>query len=72
MASAARALGLEVMIGNMVGTSLAMAPAYLVGQSCQVVDLDGPLLLASDRPASVRYEDGYLHCDERVWGYAAY
>jgi L-Ala-D/L-Glu epimerase len=71
MASAARALGLDVMIGNMVGTSLAMAPAYLVGQSCQVVDLDGPLLLAGDRPIGVNYENGYLHCDERVWGYTA-
>jgi hypothetical protein len=65
MAAAARALGLEVMIGNMVGTSLAMAPAYLVGQSCQIVDLDGPLLLASDRADRVSYEHGYLHCDER-------
>ena len=70
MAAAARRLGLEVMIGNMVGTSLAMAPAYLVGQSCQIVDLDGPLLLASDRPVAVSYEHGYLRCDERVWGYA--
>ncbi|HEV7431648.1 MAG TPA: dipeptide epimerase [Steroidobacteraceae bacterium] len=70
MAASARRLGLEVMIGNMVGTSLAMAPAYLVGQSCQIVDLDGPLLLASDRPECVNYEHGYLHCDERVWGYA--
>jgi L-Ala-D/L-Glu epimerase / N-acetyl-D-glutamate racemase len=71
MSGAARQLGLEVMIGNMVGTSLAMAPAYLVGQSCQIVDLDGPLLLAGDRPRRVSYEDGYLRCDERVWGYAA-
>jgi len=71
MAAAARQLGLEVMIGNMVGTSLAMAPAYLVGQSCQIVDLDGPLLLASDRPVGVSYDQGYLRCDERVWGYVA-
>jgi L-alanine-DL-glutamate epimerase-like enolase superfamily enzyme len=71
MAAAARRLGLDVMIGNMVGTSLAMAPAYLVGQSCQIVDLDGPLLLAGDRPAAVSYRDGYLQCDERVWGYCA-
>ena len=71
MSAEARRLGLGVMIGNMVGTSLAMAPAYLVGQSCQVVDLDGPLLLASDRPVAVSYADGYLRCDERVWGYAS-
>ncbi len=58
------------MIGNMVGTSLAMAPACLVGQSCQIVDLDGPLLLAGDRRMRVSYEHGYLRCDERVWGYS--
>jgi L-alanine-DL-glutamate epimerase-like enolase superfamily enzyme len=45
----ARARGLGVMIGCMVATSLAMAPAFLVGQCAQVVDLDGPLLLARDR-----------------------
>jgi L-alanine-DL-glutamate epimerase-like enolase superfamily enzyme len=69
MATAARSLGFDVMIGNMVGTSLAMAPAFLVGQYCRVVDLDGPLLLATDRTPAVSYVDGFLHCDERVWGY---
>jgi L-alanine-DL-glutamate epimerase-like enolase superfamily enzyme len=69
MAAAARSLGFDVMIGNMVGTSLAMAPAFLVGQYCRVVDLDGPLLLATDRTPAVSYVDGFLHCDERVWGY---
>jgi L-Ala-D/L-Glu epimerase len=46
---AARAQGFAVMVGCMVGTSLAMAPAVLVAQGAEVVDLDGPLLLAEDR-----------------------
>ena len=69
MAAAARNLRFDIMIGNMVGTSLAMAPAFLVGQDCRVVDLDGPLLLATDRTPGVSYVDGFLNCDERVWGY---
>ena len=68
MAQAARRLGLKVMVGNMVGTSLAMAPSFVVGQFCDVVDLDGPLLLACDRSPSVRYEDGCIWCDDAVWG----
>jgi L-Ala-D/L-Glu epimerase len=57
------------MVGNMIGTSLAMAPAFLVGQQCSVVDLDGPLLLAADRAPAVSYGDGLLGCEEKVWGY---
>jgi L-alanine-DL-glutamate epimerase-like enolase superfamily enzyme len=68
MAREAGRLGLGVMVGNMVGTSLAMAPAYVIGQLCQVVDLDGPLLLRNDRSPGVTYQDGYICCDERVWG----
>jgi L-alanine-DL-glutamate epimerase-like enolase superfamily enzyme len=68
MARAADALGLEVMVGNMIGTSLAMAPAFLVGQLCKVVDLDGPLLLAHDRRASASYREGRIWCGEDVWG----
>ncbi len=48
-AAEARALGLEVMVGCMVATSLAMAPAMVVAQGARFVDLDGPLLLARDR-----------------------
>lgn len=58
MAEEGRRLGLKIMVGNMLGTSLAMAPAFLVGQLCAVVDLDGPLLLASDRSPKVAYESG--------------
>lgn len=69
MSALAQQLGFDTMIGNMLGTSLAMAPGWLVGQACRVVDLDGPLLLASDRQAAARFEGGTIECDERVWGY---
>jgi L-Ala-D/L-Glu epimerase len=69
IAKAARELGLDCMVGNMIGTSLAMAPAYLVGQRCKVVDLDGPVLLTADRPNPVRYSDGFIECPEGLWGY---
>src|SRR5690606_34765957 len=52
MAERARALGMKVMVGNMCGTSLAMAPAFVLGQLCDVVDLDGPLYLEHDRAPS--------------------
>jgi|SoiMetStandDraft_2_1073263.scaffolds.fasta_scaffold10373_2 L-alanine-DL-glutamate epimerase-like enolase superfamily enzyme len=68
MARKARSMGFETMVGNMIGTSLAMAPAFLVGQLCSVVDLDGPLFLKSDRAPCVRYSDGLLSCDDTVWG----
>ena len=68
MAKRARELGKRVMVGNMCGTSLAMGPAFVLGQSCDVVDLDGPIFLAADRTPSVRYEDGFITCDDTVWG----
>ena len=68
IALAARELGLETMVGNMLGTSLAMAPAYLLGQLCKVVDLDGPIFLTSDRDAPVTYSDGLIHCPDELWG----
>jgi L-alanine-DL-glutamate epimerase-like enolase superfamily enzyme len=68
MARKARTLGLRVMVGNMVGTSLAMAPAFLVGQLCHIVDLDGPVFLTSDRTPRVQYENGTITCPEAVWG----
>ncbi|MFT5181801.1 MAG: L-alanine-DL-glutamate epimerase-like enolase superfamily enzyme [Alphaproteobacteria bacterium] len=52
-AAVARAVGLDIMVGCMVGTSLAMAPAHLVAQAAKIVDLDGPLLLAEDREPSL-------------------
>jgi L-Ala-D/L-Glu epimerase len=68
MAHAARRLGLGVMVGNMVGTSLAMAPAFVLGQLCDVVDLDGPIFLAKDRTPSMTYTDGSAWSAEHVWG----
>lgn len=68
IARRARSLGLDVMVGNMVGSSLAMAPAFLLGQLCDVVDLDGPTFLAADRIPGIRYADGMIHCGPEVWG----
>jgi L-alanine-DL-glutamate epimerase-like enolase superfamily enzyme len=71
MAHQARRAGLGVMVGNMMGSSLAMAPAFVLGQLCDVVDLDGPTFLARDRTPAVRYARGRIWCDEAVWGGAA-
>jgi L-Ala-D/L-Glu epimerase len=68
MAHEARHAGLDVMVGNMMGSSLAMAPAFVLGQLCDVVDLDGPTFLARDRTLAVRYSGGRIWCDEVVWG----
>ncbi|WP_369059975.1 N-acetyl-D-Glu racemase DgcA [Caulobacter sp. 73W] len=57
----AHALGLQVMAGCMVATSLAMAPAMLIAQGATVVDLDGPLLLARDREPGLRFEGSIIH-----------
>jgi L-alanine-DL-glutamate epimerase-like enolase superfamily enzyme len=69
MADDARRRGLRIMAGCMVGTSLGMAPAILLAQQAQVVDLDGPLLLAKDRPEGLRYEDSLVHPPTpALWG----
>lgn len=68
MARRARDIGLGVMVGNMVGTSLAMAPGYVLGQLCDVVDLDGPIFLSRDRTPAATYADGQIRCGEEVWG----
>jgi L-alanine-DL-glutamate epimerase-like enolase superfamily enzyme len=68
MAQEARRLGLGVMVGNMVGTSLAMAPAFVLGQLCDVVDLDGPIFLAQDRTPGVIYDNGTVWSGDDVWG----
>ncbi len=58
-----------IMIGCMVGTSLAMAPAVLLGSYAEFVDLDGPLLLKEDRDGGLRFEDGNVHPPEAsLWG----
>ena len=68
MARRAKELGLGVMVGNMVGTSLAMAPAFVLGQLCDVVDLDGPVFLAHDRIPPVAYRDGMIAVPAAFWG----
>jgi L-alanine-DL-glutamate epimerase-like enolase superfamily enzyme len=68
MAHEAKQLGLSVMVGNMVGSSLAMAPAFVLGQLCDVVDLDGPIFLAHDRTPAISYDEGLAWCSDKVWG----
>jgi L-alanine-DL-glutamate epimerase-like enolase superfamily enzyme len=61
--------GLGLMVGNMCGSSLAMAPAFLIAQRCQYVDLDGPLLQRLDHSPPIRYEQGLMHPPSRaLWG----
>jgi L-alanine-DL-glutamate epimerase-like enolase superfamily enzyme len=65
----AKRLGLGVMAGCMVGTSLAMAPALLLAQDADFVDLDGPLLLARDREPGLRYDGSLVYPPEPgLWG----
>jgi len=69
LARAARAAGMGVMVGCMSGTSLSMAPAYVIGALSDWVDLDGPLQLQSDRSPAMRYEGGCLSRFETgLWG----
>jgi L-Ala-D/L-Glu epimerase len=68
IARQARKLGLDVMVGNMMGTSLSMAPSFVLGQLCDIVDLDGPTFLARDRAPGVEYRDGMIHCPAEIWG----
>jgi L-alanine-DL-glutamate epimerase-like enolase superfamily enzyme len=68
MAREARRLGLKPMVGCMATTSLAMAPALLVGQLCEIVDLDAPLHLARDREPQVIYRNGTVAYGETGWG----
>ncbi len=69
MADEAERFGFAVMTGCMVATSLSMAPALLVAQRARVVDLDGPLLLAQDRPDGLRYEGSLVYPPSRaLWG----
>ncbi|MBV9331307.1 MAG: dipeptide epimerase, partial [Alphaproteobacteria bacterium] len=69
MAADAQRMGFTIMVGCMVATSLSMAPAMLVAQRAQFVDLDGPLLLAKDRPDGLRYSGSEVAPPEPVlWG----
>ena len=69
MCQEARRLGLKLMVGCNCGTSLAMAPAFLVASFCEFVDLDGPLHMREDRTPPISYDGGYLHApDVSLWG----
>lgn len=61
--------GLRIMVGGTIGTSLAIAPALLVAQQTEIVDLGGPLLLAADRFPGLRYDGSTIHPpDPNFWG----
>ena len=69
MVREARRLGLGLMTGNMCGTSLAMAPAFLIAQVCRYVDLDGPLLQRHDRDPPLRFAGAVMYPPEpALWG----
>jgi L-alanine-DL-glutamate epimerase-like enolase superfamily enzyme len=69
LARAARDRGLGLMVGSMCGTSLAMAPTFVVGCLCDFVDIDGPLLMKRDRIPGMRYDGGSVQPPgPEVWG----
>jgi len=69
LAKEARAKGCKLMVGNMIGTSLSMAPSFVVAQLCDFVDIDGPLLLKYDQPKALKYNKGVVKgLDPALWG----
>ena len=69
LAAMANARGLELMVGNMLGTSLAMAPGFVVAQMCRFVDLDGAMFLEHDRENSMSIHQGFISAPEKeLWG----
>jgi len=69
LAKAAKEKGSKLMVGNMMGTSLSMAPSFVVAQLCDFVDIDGPLLLKYDQPLGLKYNNGIVKgFDPRLWG----
>jgi L-alanine-DL-glutamate epimerase-like enolase superfamily enzyme len=69
LADAAQQSGLGLMVGNMCGSSLAMAPAFLLAQRCQYVDLDGPLLQKLDHAFPMVYRNGVIEAPQAaLWG----
>lgn len=69
LAAEAERLGFTLMVGCMISTSLAIAPALLLARRARVVDLDGALLLARDRPDGLRYDGSRIHpATSRLWG----
>ena len=69
LANQAKAQGLALMVGNMLGTSLAMAPGFVIAQLCKFVDLDGAVLLKDDREAAMDYQGGRVSRPKpALWG----
>jgi L-alanine-DL-glutamate epimerase-like enolase superfamily enzyme len=69
LAAEAKRRGFRIMVGSVISTSLGVAPALLVAQQAEIVDLDGPLLLASDRVPGLRYDGSTIHPpDPNFWG----
>jgi len=69
LVKAARAKGYKLMVGNMPGTSLSIAPAFVIAQLCDFVDIDGPLLLKHDHPNGLQYEAAQVECFQpSFWG----
>jgi L-Ala-D/L-Glu epimerase / N-acetyl-D-glutamate racemase len=69
LARLAQAENVGLMVGNMIGTSLSMAPAFVIAQLCRFVDLDGPLFLASDRQHAMSFERGIVTAPRgELWG----
>jgi L-alanine-DL-glutamate epimerase-like enolase superfamily enzyme len=70
MAALARKMGMQVMVGNMAGSTLSTAPGFVLAQLCDFVDLDGPTALADDPLAEQIYADGLVMVDAALWGHA--
>ena len=69
LAYAAKEKGCKLMVGNMVGTSIGMAPSFVVAQLCDFVDIDGPLLLKYDHPNGLSYNKGVVDVfSPEFWG----
>jgi L-alanine-DL-glutamate epimerase-like enolase superfamily enzyme len=68
IARSAREMGKLLMVGNMGGSTLAMAPGFILAQLCDVVDLDGPFGLADDPLAAEIYRDGMIFVPDKLWG----
>jgi L-alanine-DL-glutamate epimerase-like enolase superfamily enzyme len=70
MVALAKRMGLQVMVGNMAGSTLSTAPAFVLAQLCDIVDLDGPSSLADDPLAAQIYADGMVMVPSVLWGHA--
>jgi len=69
LANLARQKNMALMVGNMIGTSLAMAPGFVIAQLCQYVDLDGALFLKNDRDHGMTFEGGTVSIpSQKLWG----